>query len=60
MNGWAVALIIIFILGIIIANLMLLKQTANMKIPESVLRAIQERKEKVLQEELEKEKPKDK
>ena len=56
MNGWAVALIIIFILGIIIANIMLLKQTANMKVPESVLRAIQERKE----EEQEKEKPKDK
>jgi len=60
MNGWAVALIIIFILGIIIANLMLLKQTANMKVPEAVLRAIQEKKEKALQEELEKEKPKDK
>lgn len=62
MNGWAVALIIIFILGIIIANIMLLKQTANMKVPESVLRAIQERKEKELQEEeeQEKEKPKDK
>jgi len=58
MNGWAVALIIIFILGIIIANLMLLKQTANMKIPEAVLRAIQERKKKALQEE--QEKPKDK
>ncbi|HEY7865943.1 MAG TPA: DUF2897 family protein [Psychromonas sp.] len=49
-----------FILGIIIANIMLLKQTANMKVPESVLRAIQERKEKELQEEQEKEKPKDK
>jgi uncharacterized membrane protein affecting hemolysin expression len=62
MNGWAVALIIIFILGIIIANIMLLKQTANMKVPESVLRAIQERREKELleEEEQEKEKPKDK
>lgn len=60
MNGWAVALIIIFILGIIIANIMLLKQTANMKVPESVLRAIQERKELQEEEEQEKEKPKDK
>jgi uncharacterized membrane protein affecting hemolysin expression len=58
MNGWAVTLIIVFILGIIISNLMLLKKTANMKVPESVLRAIKERKEKALQEE--QEKPKDK
>ncbi|WP_083761745.1 DUF2897 family protein [Psychromonas ingrahamii] len=56
MKGWAVALIIIFILGIIISNLLLLKQTANMKVPGSILRAIKEKKEKALQKE--KEKPK--
>jgi uncharacterized membrane protein affecting hemolysin expression len=57
MNGWAIALIIIIILGIIISNLLLLKKTANMKVPDAVLRAIKEREEKALQEE---EKPKDK
>ncbi|MFQ3176372.1 MAG: putative membrane protein affecting hemolysin expression [Psychromonas sp.] len=57
MNGWAVALIIIFILGIIISNLLLLKKTANMKVPEAVLRAIKEREKKALQEG---KKPKDK
>lgn len=55
MNGWVIAIIIILILGIIISNLMLLKQTANMKLPESVLRSIKERQDKALKQE----KPKD-
>jgi uncharacterized membrane-anchored protein YhcB (DUF1043 family) len=61
MSGWAIALIIILVLGVVVGNLMLLKQTAKMKVPEEILRAVQERKKKELQEEQQKEKkPKDK
>jgi len=64
MNGWAVALIIALVLGVIVSNLMLLKNTANMKVPEEILRAIKDRKAKALEEEKKtkknnKKKPKD-
>ncbi|PKF61018.1 DUF2897 domain-containing protein [Psychromonas sp. psych-6C06] len=45
MNGWLIFLIISLVLGIIISNLLLLKQSAKIKIPESVLKSIAERKE---------------
>ncbi|MEI6897697.1 MAG: DUF2897 family protein [Psychromonas sp.] len=52
MNGWLVFLIISLVLGIIVSNLLLLKQSAKIKIPDSVLKAIKEKKlaEKVAQE----------
>ncbi|WP_022941481.1 DUF2897 family protein [Psychromonas hadalis] len=52
MNGWGVFLIIALVLGIIISNLMLLKQSAKIKIPERILKEIAEKKqaEKLKQE----------
>lgn len=46
MNGWVLFFLIIFVLGIVISNIMLLKHTAKMKLPESVMRAIEEKKSK--------------
>ena len=43
--GWVI-FIIILVLGIIVSNLLLLKQTANMKIPDDVLKAIKEKKQR--------------
>lgn len=45
MNGWLIFLIIALVLGIIVSNLMLLKQSAKIKIPESVLKEISEKKQ---------------
>lgn len=45
MNGWIVFLIMTLLLGIIVSNLLLLKQSEKMKLPDSVLKAIKERKE---------------
>jgi len=59
MNGWAVALLIILVLGVLVSNLMLLKHTAKMKVPKEILDAIQKKKDKALQKKTEK-KPKDK
>ncbi|HEY5714891.1 MAG TPA: DUF2897 family protein [Psychromonas sp.] len=59
MNGWAVALLIILVLGVLVSNLMLLKHTAKMKVPKEILDAIQKKKDKALQKKKEK-KPKDK
>ncbi|CUS49229.1 MAG: Protein of unknown function (DUF2897) [Idiomarinaceae bacterium HL-53] len=34
MSGWAVFLIIALVLGIIVSNILLVKYTANMKMPD--------------------------
>ena len=52
MNGWLIFLVISLVLGIIVSNLMLLKQSAKMKIPDHILKSI---KEKKLAEQLENE-----
>lgn len=44
MNGWMLFLIISLVLGIIIGNILLLKHSAKMKIPERVLKSIHEKK----------------
>lgn len=44
MNGWLIFLIIALVLGIIVSNIILLKQTAKMKVPDHVLKSIAERK----------------
>ncbi len=44
MSGWAIFLLIALVLGIVISNIMLLKHSAKMKLPESVKRAIEEKK----------------
>jgi hypothetical protein len=44
MSGWIVFLIIALVLGIIVSNIILLKQTAKMKVPDHVLKSIAERK----------------
>lgn len=61
MNGWALFLLIALVLGIIVSNIMLLKHTANTKLPADVIRAIAERKMKEkLQKENKAKKPTDK
>jgi len=45
MNGWMVFLIIALVMGVIVSNLLLLKQSAKMKIPESVLKSIATKKQ---------------
>lgn len=45
MNGWMLFAVISLVLGIIIANILLLKQSANMKLPDSVRKAIEEKKQ---------------
>ena len=59
MNGWALALLIALVLGVVVSNLMLLKQTAKMKVPKEILDAIQKKKQQASQEEQQKKKPKD-
>ncbi len=59
MNGWAVTLLIALVLGVIVSNLMLLKHTAKMKVPQEILDVIQKKKEKAIQEEKQKKKPND-
>ncbi|MFT6987109.1 MAG: cellobiose-specific phosphotransferase system component IIC, partial [Psychromonas sp.] len=44
MNSWALFLLIAAILGIVVGNIMLLKHSANMKLPEEVKQAIAKRK----------------
>lgn len=46
--GWVI-FIIVLVLGIIVSNLLLLKKTANMKIPDSVLKAIKDKKQQDLE-----------
>ncbi|MFT6925255.1 MAG: hypothetical protein ACJAZP_000835 [Psychromonas sp.] len=57
MNAWVITLILVFLLGILISNSMLLRK---LKVPEALLREIQEKKDKALLEKQEKEKPQDK
>lgn len=44
MDSWGVFLIIALVLGFIVSNLLLLKQSAKFKLPESVKKAIEEKK----------------
>lgn len=59
MNGWMLFLLIAFVLGIIISNILLLKHSAKMKLPDSVLKSIKEKKqaEEIEQKEKENKKP---
>jgi len=41
--GWVIFIVVI-VLGIIISNILLLKQSANMKLPDSVVKAMEEKK----------------
>ena len=43
--GWVI-FIIVLVLGIIVSNILLLKQSANMKIPDSVIEAMQKKKDR--------------
>jgi len=43
--GWVI-FIIVLVLGIIVSNILLLKQSANMKIPDSVVEAMQKKKDR--------------
>lgn len=44
MSGWAIFFIISLVLGVIVSNLLLLKQTAKHKIPDHILKSIAEKK----------------
>ena len=44
-TGWVIFIVVI-VLGIILSNIFLLKQSANMKLPDSVVKAIKDKKEK--------------
>lgn len=44
MSGWMLFLVIAFVLGIIVSNILLLKHSSKMKLPDSVLKAIEEKK----------------
>jgi|GEM_PF-1977010 len=59
MNGWALFLLIAVVLGIIVGNLLLLKHSANMKLPEEVRQAIAKRKAAEVLEKENKKKPTD-
>lgn len=52
--GWGAILIIVLAIGIILSNIMLVKKTAHMKMPESVVKRAQEkrRREKEQQQKL--------
>ena len=53
--GWVI-FIIVLALGIILSNILLLKKSANMKIPDSVVKAMQKKKDREAREQLEQEK----
>ena len=59
MNGWMLFLLIALVMGIILGNILLLKHSAKMKLPDSVLKAIEEKKEAERLAELESKKPTD-
>jgi len=44
MTGWIVFFVICFLIGTITTNFSLLKRTEKMKLPDSVLKEIEERK----------------
>jgi hypothetical protein len=50
--GWVIFIVVI-VLGIIVSNILLLKQSANMKLPDSVVKAIEEKKALALLQEQE-------
>lgn len=50
--GWVI-FIILLVLGIILSNILLLKHSANMKMPDSVIKAIEEKKQRELEAALE-------
>tara|TARA_R110001583_G_scaffold22377_3_gene83959 strand:- start:3910 stop:4104 length:195 start_codon:yes stop_codon:yes gene_type:complete len=56
MNGWAVFFIIVFVLGIILSNILLLKQTAKTKVPDHIIKKVAERRAKEAEMEEQKEK----
>jgi len=58
-TGWLI-FIIVLVLGIIISNILLLKQSANLKVPEKVKQAIKEKNEREAKEQLEAEKKSEK
>jgi len=55
-TGWVI-FIIVFALGIILGNLLLLRKSAQMKVPESVIKAVKERQRKEQEAENNKKKP---
>jgi len=59
MNGWALFLLIAVVLGIIVGNLLLLKQSAHMELPATVKQAIAKRKAAEALEKENKKKPTD-
>ena len=59
MNGWMLFLLIALVMGIILGNILLLKHSAKMKLPDSVLKAIEEKKEAERLAEEENKKPTD-
>lgn len=46
MSGWSIFFIISLVLGIIVSNLLLLKNSAKNKIPDEILKAIADKKAK--------------
>ena len=44
MNGWLIFLIIAIVLGVILSNLLLLKQSAKHKIPDHIIKAVAARR----------------
>jgi len=55
--GWVI-FIIVLVLGIVLSNILLLKKSANMEVPDSVKQAIKEKNEREARELLEKEEQK--
>jgi len=45
MSGWMIFFIIAMVLGIIVSNLLLLKQSTKNKIPDHILKSIAKKKE---------------
>lgn len=44
MDAWALFLLIVFVLGIVISSIMILKYNAKMKLHENVMRIIESKK----------------
>ena len=59
MSGWMIFLIIALVLGVIVSNLLLLKQSAKMQIPDSVIKASKARRAAEALEKQNKKKPTD-
>lgn len=52
MSIWETLMLIALVLGLIWGNIMLVKRTANMTIPDSVIKAVKARNEKNEQKEM--------